>query len=96
MFLTPELKPFYGATYIPPNSKYGMPGFEDLVTEINNAWKTRRVEIENSGNTIIKHISQFTAQKSENKELNEEIFKKGIEQFKGGFDDLLQLFHVIP
>ena len=87
MFLTPELKPFYGATYIPPNSKYGMPGFEDLVTEINNAWKTRRDEIENSGNTIIKHISQFTAQKSESKSLNEEIFKKGIDQFKGGFDE---------
>lgn len=87
MFLTPELKPFYGATYIPPNSKYGMPGFEDLVNEINNAWKTRRTEIENSGNTIIKHISQFTAQKSESKSLNEEIFKKGIDQFKGGFDE---------
>ena len=87
MFLTPELKPFYGATYIPPNSKYGMPGFEDLINEINNAWKTRRVEIENSGNTIIKHISQFTAQKSESKSLNEEIFKKGIDQFRGGFDE---------
>lgn len=87
MFLTPELKPFYGATYIPPSSKYGMPGFEDLVNEINNAWKTRRTEIENSGNTIIKHISQFTAQKSEIKSLSEEIFKKGIDQFKGGFDE---------
>lgn len=87
MFLTPELKPFYGATYIPPNSKYGMPGFEDLVTEINKAWKTRRTEIENSGNTIIKHISQFTAQKSETRSLTEEIFKKGIDQFKGGFDE---------
>ena len=65
MFLTPELKPFYGATYVPPNSKYGMPGFEDLVTEIDNAWKTRRDEIEKSGSTIIKHISQFTSQKTD-------------------------------
>lgn len=87
MFLTPTLKPFYGATYIPPNSKYGMPGFEDLVTEIHNAWKNRRNEIEQSGSTIIKHISQFTAQKSESRDLNEEILKKGIEQYKNGFDE---------
>jgi uncharacterized protein YyaL (SSP411 family) len=87
MFLTPALKPFYGATYIPPNSKYNMPGFEDLVTEIHNAWKTRRDEIEKSSDTIIKHIGQFTAQKSEKTSLNEGIFKKAAEQFKGGFDE---------
>src|ERR1043166_5478788 len=27
VFLTPDLKPFYGATYIPPKSQYGRPGF---------------------------------------------------------------------
>ncbi len=87
MFLTPALKPFYGATYIPPNAKYNMPGFEDLVTEIHNAWISRRDEIEKSSDTIIKHIGQFTAQKSESTALNEGIFKKAAEQFKGGFDE---------
>ncbi len=87
MFLTPALKPFYGATYIPPNSKYNMPGFEDLIAEIHNAWKTRRDEIKKSSDTIIKHIGQFTAQKLEKTALNEEIFNKAANQFKGGFDE---------
>lgn len=30
MFLTPDLKPFYGATYIPPEPKYGRPGFPTM------------------------------------------------------------------
>ena len=34
MFLTPDLKPFYGATYIPPKAKYGRTGFEDVIEEI--------------------------------------------------------------
>ncbi|MDW7682401.1 MAG: thioredoxin domain-containing protein, partial [bacterium] len=32
MFLTPDLKPFYGATYIPPEPKYGRPGFPTILT----------------------------------------------------------------
>ena len=27
VFLTPELKPFFGGTYFPPDSRYGRPGF---------------------------------------------------------------------
>jgi len=27
VFLTPDLKPFFGATYIPPTPRYGCPGF---------------------------------------------------------------------
>ena len=34
VFLTPALKPFYGGTYFPPASKWGRPGFIDLLGEI--------------------------------------------------------------
>ena len=34
VFLTPELKPFFGGTYFPPHSKWGRPGFMDLIGEI--------------------------------------------------------------
>lgn len=26
LFLTPDLKPFYGAAYIPPEPRFGLPG----------------------------------------------------------------------
>ncbi len=34
VWLTPELKPFYGGTYFPPSSKWGRPGFVDILQEI--------------------------------------------------------------
>jgi uncharacterized protein YyaL (SSP411 family) len=31
VFLTPDLKPFYGGTYFPPDDRYGRPGFVTLL-----------------------------------------------------------------
>lgn len=42
VFLTPELKPFYGGTYWPPHSSRGMPGFDQILAAIIDAWKNRR------------------------------------------------------
>ncbi len=32
VFLTPDLKPFYGGTYFPPDDRYGRPAFEHVLT----------------------------------------------------------------
>src|SRR3954447_7146330 len=42
VFLTPELKPFYGGTYWPPHSSRGMPGFDQILAGVSDAWKNRR------------------------------------------------------
>src|SRR5213078_3105246 len=42
MFLTPDLKPFYGGTYWPPTPRMGMPGFEQVLAAVNDAWQNRR------------------------------------------------------
>src|SRR6185436_15481496 len=48
LFLTPEGKPFYGGTYFPPSSRWGRPGFLQILAAIAEAWKTRRDELESS------------------------------------------------
>jgi uncharacterized protein len=96
MFLTPELKPFYGATYVPPTSKHGMPGFDNLIQQIDNAWKNRRTDVENSGNEIIKHIRNATANVRTSADLNDEPLKKGIEQCLSMFDDEVAGFGGAP
>ncbi len=42
MFLTPDLQPFYGGTYWPPSAKMGMPGFDDVLNAVTDAWNHRR------------------------------------------------------
>jgi uncharacterized protein YyaL (SSP411 family) len=41
VFLTPDLKPFYGGTYYPPRDARGMPGFPRVLRELEKAWRER-------------------------------------------------------
>ena len=38
VWLTPELKPFYGGTYFPKDSRYGRPSFTQVLTKLGEAW----------------------------------------------------------
>src|SRR5678815_5608493 len=41
VFLTPDLRPFYGGTYFPPVDRHGLPGFPRLLTQLHDAFSTR-------------------------------------------------------
>ena len=45
VFLTPDLKPFFGGTYYPPEDRQGMPGFPRVLVSVERAWKEKRGEI---------------------------------------------------
>jgi uncharacterized protein YyaL (SSP411 family) len=51
-FLTPELKPFYGGTYFPPETKYGRPSFLALIKRIHNLWETRHDDLLHSAEEL--------------------------------------------
>src|ERR1700709_2018269 len=44
VWLTPALKPFVGGTYYPPSSKWGRPGFVEILQEIARGWGAGRRE----------------------------------------------------
>src|SRR5579871_507496 len=44
-FLTPDLKPFYGGTYFPPEDRHGRPGFPAILRAIEAAWKNEREKL---------------------------------------------------
>ncbi len=45
MFLSPDGTPFFGGTYFPKVSRYGLPGFADLLGRIAAIWREKRAEI---------------------------------------------------
>ena len=45
MFLTPEQEPFFGGTYFPKTSRYGLIGFADLLPRIAGAYREQRSAI---------------------------------------------------
>ncbi len=45
VFLTPDLQPFYGGTYWPPTGRMGMPGFDQVIDAVLDAWHQRREQV---------------------------------------------------
>jgi len=61
VFLTPELKPFFGGTYFPPDNRYGRPGFGAILERIAEAWRTDRARIAQSSGDVIAQLQQYTS-----------------------------------
>jgi uncharacterized protein len=53
VWLTPDLKPFFGGTYFPPHDVQGRPGFPGIVQALGDAYDTRRNDIEETGNKLV-------------------------------------------
>jgi uncharacterized protein YyaL (SSP411 family) len=45
VFLTPEGQPFYGGTYYPPEPRYGMPSFRQVLNSVSEAWRNRPEQV---------------------------------------------------
>jgi len=56
VFLTPDLKPFFGGTYWPPTPRMGMPGFEQVLVAVNDAWRHRREPLLQQADELTGHL----------------------------------------
>jgi uncharacterized protein YyaL (SSP411 family) len=57
VFLTPSLKPFFGGTYFPPEARYGMPAFTQVLEGVLDAFRNRRPDVERSAAELTASIS---------------------------------------
>ena len=48
VFLTPDLNPFFGGTYFPPDNRQDRPSFLQVLKQVNQLWATRREDLTNS------------------------------------------------
>jgi len=60
MFLTPQLKPFFGGSYFPPADRYGLLSFSGVLSGVGEAWKTRRAEVEQQADALLTHAREGT------------------------------------
>jgi uncharacterized protein YyaL (SSP411 family) len=57
VFLTPDLRPFYGGTYFPPEERHGMPGFPRVLEAVSDAYRSRRDEVEQQAGALASHLA---------------------------------------
>ena len=53
VFLTPDLRPFYGGTYFPPTDMHGRPGLVSVLRGIEDAYKNRANDVEQTANQLV-------------------------------------------
>jgi uncharacterized protein len=56
VFLTPDLRPFYGGTYFPPVRAYNRASWKEALHGVADAFKNRRDEIEEQANSLTAHL----------------------------------------
>ncbi len=86
VWLTPDLKPFFGGTYYPPDSRYGRPGFKDILEYLARAWKTERDRVELSGNDVADQLRSINSAAASVSDPDYELFKAPFPQFRRMFD----------
>src|SRR3712207_6276742 len=90
VFLTPGLKPFYGGTYFPPQSRWGRPGFGDLVQELARVWKEERSRVDQAADELFQRLRLVTntsaRSQAETTVAGPEQLDVAVEQFQRAFD----------
>jgi uncharacterized protein YyaL (SSP411 family) len=57
VFLTPQLKPFFGGTYYPPEDRHGLPGFKRLLLVLAQTWREQRDKLHGSADELTNYLS---------------------------------------
>ncbi len=87
VFLTPELKPFFGGTYFPPAGRPGRPGFLQLLEQIAGLWRDRRTEIAASADELHARLDLVTVcAPRENSPLTPPTLQRAAQMFKEAYD----------
>ena len=60
VFLDPDGVPFFGGTYYPPESRYGMPSFRQVMEGVAQAWRNRRDEIRSAAASTVRGLEAAT------------------------------------
>ncbi len=87
VFLTPDLKPFYGGTYFPPVDRWGRSGFKTVLNAIHEKWQSEKEKIIKSSEDIVQALKEESEREvNKTQTLNEGTLKAAYEQFESRFD----------
>lgn len=94
IFMTWDKKPFFAGTYFPLQSRYGMPGFADLLRAVAEQWSSRREELLHSAGQIIGQLKQSEASRSNGN--HEKLSEKAVRAFSRSHDSVYGGFGAAP
>ncbi len=95
LFLTPDLKPFYGGTYFAPDARYGRPGFPSILEDVSRAWNNKSGDVEKAAQQLSQAL-QSPSQAGSEAPFNEEVLIQARSELERGFDNRAGGFRGAP
>ncbi|MDX1708053.1 MAG: thioredoxin domain-containing protein [Desulfobacterales bacterium] len=92
LFLTPDKKPFFAATYIPKNNRHGQAGLVELCEQVKKLWDSQLDKVENSATSIAAGLDRafsYASSKEPGESLLEHAYEIAWQNFDskhGGFE----------
>ena len=89
VWLTPELKPFFGGTYFPPSSRWGRPGFTEILRETARLWSEERPRLLLSADTLLERLRALQPAAgggAAGQVAGADTLEQGVDQFRQAFD----------
>jgi uncharacterized protein YyaL (SSP411 family) len=86
VFLTPDLRPFTGGTYFPPDDRYGRPGFARVLQSVAEWWRTRRGDIDRAAVDLTEVLQGLGQLAPAEGELRPELLRHAVNQLAHAFD----------
>ncbi len=85
IMMTPDKKPFFAATYIPRETKYGRVGLTEMIPQVRHLWRERRSEVLSAAAEITA-VLQRPPSGGREEELGEEILHQAYQSLASAFD----------
>jgi uncharacterized protein YyaL (SSP411 family) len=88
VFLTPQLEPFFGGTYYPPTSKWGRPGFIEVLQQLARLWKQTPEKVLKNAADIVAQLREATTSDNPDQApvAGIEAVTQGVDQFVAAYD----------
>jgi hypothetical protein len=87
VFLTPDLEPFYGGTYFPPEPKQGMPDFRSVLKQVHQTYREKPEEVRKSAEKLKDRLNRLGATQASDDVPDETWLDRAYQQLNQRFDD---------
>jgi uncharacterized protein YyaL (SSP411 family) len=88
VFLTPDLVPFYGGTYFPPEDRHQMPGFPRILAAVSEAYRTRPDEVKQSASEILSELQKMSVAPESSETINTQLLDNAYRGLARSYDPL--------
>ncbi len=86
VFLTPDLQPFFGGTYWPPQARMGMPGFDQVLSAVLDAWQNRRDQAISQAEQLTERIAAVGLHDQQSAEVDAHVLDGAVAYLLRAFD----------